>query len=127
MFATCPCGRSVGATAIAKADGRCDQADAAVGWTAELGWAPESGPSAFAPTTVLAGRGRLPLSAGMSPPLIGKLLVHTQVGTTARFAHLFDNPLRVGVNDLGDMLKPKLVAVTNSAGPLYYSCWSGTG
>lgn len=51
------------------------------------------------------------VSGGMSLPMIGKLLGHTQVQTTARYAHLFDDPLRVGVNELGDMLKPKLVAV----------------
>ena len=45
--------------------------------------------------------------------MIGKLLGHTQVQTTARYAHLFDDPLRVGVNELGDMLKPKLVAVSS--------------
>jgi integrase len=33
-------------------------------------------------------------SAGLSLPLIGALLGHTQPGTTARYAHLFDDPLR---------------------------------
>lgn len=51
------------------------------------------------------------VSGGMSLPMIGKLLGHTQVQTTARYAHLFDDPLRVGLNGLGDMLKPKLVLV----------------
>jgi integrase len=33
-------------------------------------------------------------SAGLSLPVIGPLLGHTQPGTTARYAHLFDDPLR---------------------------------
>lgn len=33
-------------------------------------------------------------SAGFSLPVIGALLGHTQPGTTARYAHLFDDPLR---------------------------------
>lgn len=34
------------------------------------------------------------VSAGLSLPVIGALLGHTQPGTTARYAHLFDDPLR---------------------------------
>jgi integrase len=33
-------------------------------------------------------------SAGLSLPIIGALLGHSQPGTTARYAHLFDDPLR---------------------------------
>jgi len=33
-------------------------------------------------------------SAGLSLPIIGSLLGHTQPGTTARYAHLLDDPLR---------------------------------
>jgi integrase len=33
-------------------------------------------------------------SAGLSLPVIGALLGHSQPGTTARYAHLFDDPLR---------------------------------
>jgi integrase len=33
-------------------------------------------------------------SAGLSLPVIGALLGHTQPGTTHRYAHLFDDPLR---------------------------------
>jgi hypothetical protein len=43
----------------------------------------------------------------MSLPMIGRLLGHTQVQTTHRYAHLFDDPLRVGLNELGEMLRPK--------------------
>jgi len=34
------------------------------------------------------------VSAGLSLPIIGALLGHTQLGTTARYAHLMDDPLR---------------------------------
>ena len=34
------------------------------------------------------------VSAGESLPIVGALLGHTQPGTTARYAHLFDDPLR---------------------------------
>jgi integrase len=33
-------------------------------------------------------------SSGLSLPIIGALLGHTQPGTTARYSHLFDDPLR---------------------------------
>lgn len=48
------------------------------------------------------------VSGGMSLPMIGKLLGHTQVQTTLRYAHLFDDPLRAGLNEVGEMLRPKL-------------------
>jgi integrase len=36
-------------------------------------------------------------SSGLSLPVIGRLLGHTQPATTARYAHLLDEPLRAGV------------------------------
>jgi integrase len=39
--------------------------------------------------------------AGLSLHLIGKLLGHTQSATTARYAHLADDPMREGVNLIG--------------------------
>ena len=50
------------------------------------------------------------VSGGMTLPMIGKLLGHTQVQTTQRYAHLLDDPLRAGLEQVGDMLrvKPKL-------------------
>ena len=47
-------------------------------------------------------------SAGLSLPVIGALLGHTQVATTARYAHLFDDPLREATERVG--------AVVTSAG-----------
>ena len=47
----------------------------------------------------------------MSLPMIGKLLGHTQVETTARYTHLFDDPLRVGLEQVGKMLRAPLKVV----------------
>jgi integrase len=41
------------------------------------------------------------VSQGFSLPLIGALLGHTQPGTTARYAHLYDDPLREAVERVG--------------------------
>jgi integrase len=40
-------------------------------------------------------------SAGQSLPIIGGLLGHTQPGTTARYAHLLDDPLRAATERVG--------------------------
>ncbi len=49
--------------------------------------------------------------------MISKLLDHKRVQTTQRYAHLLDNPLRAGIEQVGDMLraKPKLVEVATIA------------
>jgi hypothetical protein len=46
--------------------------------------------------------------------MIGKLLGHTQIGTTQRYAHLIESPLRAGVNAAGEMLRPRLKVVSPS-------------
>jgi integrase len=38
------------------------------------------------------------VSSGMSLPIVGRLLGHTQPQTTARYAHLADDPLRQATN-----------------------------
>lgn len=40
-------------------------------------------------------------SAGMSLPIIGALLGHTQPATTARYSHLMDDPLRAATDRVG--------------------------
>ena len=40
-------------------------------------------------------------SAGLSLPVIGALLGHTQASTTQRYAHLFDDPLRAATERVG--------------------------
>jgi integrase len=51
------------------------------------------------------------VSGGASLEMIGRLLGHTQIGTTQRYAHLIDAPLRAGVNAVGELLKPRLRVV----------------
>jgi integrase len=43
-------------------------------------------------------------SAGLSLPIIGALLGHTQAQTTARYAHLFDDPLRAATDRAGAII-----------------------
>lgn len=43
-------------------------------------------------------------SAGFSLPMIGALLGHTQPQTTARYAHLFDDPLRQATDRVGAII-----------------------
>ena len=45
---------------------------------------------------------------GMSLPMIGALLGHTQQQTTARYAHLIGDPLREAVEKIGNQISPHL-------------------
>jgi integrase len=47
------------------------------------------------------------VSAGASLPLIGQMLGHTQPATTARYAHLFDDPLRQAAEAVGEFIWPE--------------------
>jgi len=49
-------------------------------------------------------------SAHLSLPIIGKLLGHTQAATTARYAHLADDPLRLANETIGHAISRALVA-----------------
>jgi integrase len=44
-------------------------------------------------------------SEGLSLPIIGALLGHTQPQTTARYAHLFDDPLRAATERVGALIQ----------------------
>jgi site-specific recombinase XerD len=57
------------------------------------------------------------VSGGMTLPMVGRLLGHTQAQTTLRYAHLYDDPLRAGLDQVGDALRPKLRLVQNDAAP----------
>ena len=48
------------------------------------------------------------VSGGASLEMIGKLLGHSQMRTTQRYAHMMDSPLRDGVNAVAEMMKPQL-------------------
>ena len=43
-------------------------------------------------------------SRGQSLPIIGALLGHTQPQTTARYAHLLDDPLRIATESAADVI-----------------------
>jgi integrase len=45
-------------------------------------------------------------SAGLSLPIIGRLLGHTQAATTQRYAHLMDDPLRAATERVGALVAP---------------------
>jgi integrase len=61
-------------------------------------------------------------SAGQSLPVIGRLLGHTQPATTARYAHLFDDPLRAATErvgaivDAGKKLAAEVIDITTTRG-----------
>jgi len=44
------------------------------------------------------------VSAGLTLPVLGALLGHTQAQTTSRYSHLMTDPLRAAVNVIGDAL-----------------------
>ena len=46
-------------------------------------------------------------SSGQSLPIIGALLGHTQPATTARYAHLIDDPLRRATESVGAIVMPR--------------------
>ena len=51
------------------------------------------------------------VSGGASLEMISRLPGHTQIGTTQRFAHLIDSPLRVRVDASAEIPKPSLKLV----------------
>jgi integrase len=46
--------------------------------------------------------------ASLGLPIVGKLLGHTQPGTTARYAHLDSDPLRRASNIIGEKISAAL-------------------
>jgi integrase len=58
------------------------------------------------------------VSGGASLPLIGRMLGHTQVSTTQRYAHLADDPLREAANRLGDAWRAAEAGQTGEVVPL---------
>jgi hypothetical protein len=51
-------------------------------------------------------------SAGLSLPIIGQLLGHTQPATTARYAHLLDDALREATERAGAIIMGNDVSTT---------------
>ena len=58
----------------------------------------------------------LGIRAGMSLPLIGKLLGHASVQTTARYAHLASDPLQTAVNSISAGIDAAIGEVSNGTG-----------
>lgn len=54
------------------------------------------------------------VSGGASLEMIGKLLGHSQMRTTQRYAHLVDSPLRAGVDAVADVMKARPRVVRSS-------------
>jgi len=54
-------------------------------------------------------------SSGLSLPIIGRLLGHTQSITTLRYAHLADDPLRQATELVGALVAPRTTAVIDQA------------
>jgi integrase len=55
------------------------------------------------------------VSGGASLEMIGKLLGHTQMQTTQRYAHLLDAPLRAGLDAVATAMRPRLKVVEDNA------------
>ena len=53
------------------------------------------------------------VGGNMALPLVGKLLGHTQTQTTARYAHLADDPLKKAANTIGAELVAKMGGVAS--------------
>lgn len=53
-------------------------------------------------------------SSGLSLPIIGALLGHTQTQTTARYAHLLDDPLRAATERVGAVVAGAATASVNA-------------
>ena len=51
------------------------------------------------------------VSGGASLEMVGKLLGHSQMQTTLRYAHLMDSPLRAGVDAVASAFRPKPMLV----------------
>jgi integrase len=52
------------------------------------------------------------VSNGQSLPMIGKLLGHTQVQTTARYAHLANDPVLPAANDISALIEDQLMGTS---------------
>jgi integrase len=56
------------------------------------------------------------LAAGEGLSMIGKLLGHTQIQTTARYAHLASDPLKAAANKISDLLASALLSASKDLG-----------
>jgi site-specific recombinase XerD len=54
------------------------------------------------------------VSGGASLEIIGRLLGHSQLQTTQRYAHLMESPLRAGVDSVASLFRPRPQLVHDS-------------
>ncbi len=57
------------------------------------------------------------VSSGEGLPMIGKLLGHTQVQTTARYAHLFNEPVKQAAGNISSSIAAALQGETTTRSP----------
>jgi site-specific recombinase XerD len=55
------------------------------------------------------------VSGGASLEIIGRLLGHSQMQTTQRYAHLMESPLRAGVDTVASIFRPRPQLVHDAA------------
>jgi integrase len=65
---------------------------------------PRSGPQALRIHDLRHSYASFMVSAGFSLPVVGAMLGHSQPMTTARYAHLLDDPLREAANKVGALM-----------------------
>ena len=56
------------------------------------------------------------VASGLSLPMIGALLGHTQPATTQRYAHLADDPLRQATTLVGDRIAAAMMGGETKVG-----------
>jgi len=66
------------------------------------------------------------VSSGMSLPIVGRLLGHTQPQTTARYAHLADDPLRQATNRFASIVAAARSRKRADGGPSRKRCHRAT-
>ena len=65
---------------------------------------PRTGPQALRVHDLRHSYASFMVSAGFSLPVVGAMLGHSQPMTTARYAHLLDDPLREAANKVGALM-----------------------
>lgn len=58
------------------------------------------------------------ISSGSSLPLVGSLLGHSQPATTARYSHMFQDPMRAAVERIGSLIENAAAQVPANVVPL---------
>ena len=73
------------------------------------GWRPSSRWSDSRPTSTFAGFG---VNGGQNLNVVGRLLGHSKITTTQRYAHLADDPIRRATEHIGEALAGSMAGQT---------------